>query len=381
MLELRLRRLTALERDKLAAELAELEAAIAGYDKLLLSDTELRKVVRDELRATAEEFPRERRSEIVRAEDLAAEMAEGEEGELADGVAAAAVAAEPCVVTLSTNGYLGRASPDDPAKKNTRTHDVLATQVVTSTDSYVWGITSLGRALPVLAGTLSEVKAVSRGALAGKLFGLSGEEQVLGVVGSEGDPTLVLVSATGLAKRIELAGLVGSGIKAQEVFTLAADDRLVAAELCTDKDELAMVSQKGMVLRTQVGHIPVKSAASKAVVAMKLRAGDEVIGAGCFKGQAAVMAVGEKALAKAIATDELPSQNRGGLGIKFMPTTSEQLLFCRVGDLAGFLAVSAESEGVPEALDNLLEVSKRNWKARAAASQITHIGKPRWNKS
>ena len=383
VLELRLRRLTALERDKLAAEMAELTAAIAGYDKLLLSDTELRKVVRDELRATAEEFPRERRSEIMRAEDLAAEVAEGEEGELEDGVAAAvaAVAAEPCVVTLSANGYLGRASPDDPAKKNTRTHDVLAAQVATSTDSYVWGITSLGRVLPVLAGTLSEVKAVSRGSLAGKLFGLSGEEQVLAVVGGEGDPTLMLVSAAGLAKRVELAGLVSSGIKAREVFTLAADDRLVTAEVCAGSDELAMVSQKGMVLRTQVGHIPVKSAASKAVVAMKLRAGDEVIGAGCFKGQAAVMAVGEKALAKAIATDELPSQNRGGLGIKFMPTTPEKLQFCRVGELADFLAVSAESEGVPEALANLLEVSKRNWKARATASQITHIGKPRWHKA
>ena len=375
VLELRLRRLTALEKDKISAELADLVAAIKGYDKLLSSDTELRKVVRDELRATAKEFPRQRLSEIKQASQLA--DAEGSMDSEADAVEVA-----PCVVTLSANGYIGRASPDDPSKKNTRPHDVLVAQFLTSTDSHIWGITSHGRALPVLAGTLSEVKAVSRGSLANKVFPLAAGEEVLYVAGAQAESDgsqLLLISASGLAKRIDMGSLDAGA--PQAIFKLGEGDSLVAAWLCDETDEIVIVSQQAMALRLKVSEVPVKSGASPAVITMKLRQdGDAVIGAGNFQGEATVLAIGEKATAKAMSTSELPSQRRGGVGLQFMPQASaEPLLFCRVGNLEEFLTVSSGAEGVPEPI--ALEITKRSWKARSTESQIISVGIPRWSGS
>jgi len=384
VLELRLRRLTALEKDKISAELADLVAAVADYNKILGSDTELRKVVRDELRATAKEFPRQRLSEIKRV------------AKLGDAAEAAEVVSKPCLVTLSANGYIGRASPSEPAKKNTRPHDVLVAQVLTTTDSYIWGITTAGRAVPVMAGELSEIKAVNRGSLAGKVFALADGEEVLTIVGRQvSNPTLLLISSAGLAKRIELEGEKGlfqlssdpAGAPPipremlptpQDIFQLAPDDSLAVAMLCDEVDDLAIVSKQAMVLRTKVAEVPVKSVPSAPVKTMKLRPGDVVIGAGNFQGESTVFVVGDKATAKAVSTAELPSQRRGGVGLQFIPGTSNQpLLFCRVGKLEDFLAVSVESEGVPEAIS--LELSKRTWKARPTSSQIITVGFPRWS--
>jgi len=384
VLELRLRRLTALEKDKISAELADLVAAIRGYSKILGSDTELRRVVRDELRATAKEFPRDRLSEIKRV------------AKLGDAAEAAEVVSKPCLVTLSANGYIGRASPADPPQKNARPHDVLVAKVLTTTDSYIWGITTAGRAVPVMAGELSEIKAVNRGSLAGKAFALAEGEEVLTIVGRQvSNPTLLLISSAGLAKRIELEGEKGlfqlssdpAGAPPipremlptpQDIFKLSEGDNLAAALLCDEADDLAIVSKQAMVLRTTIAEVPVKSVPSAPVKTMKLRPGDSVIGAGNFQGESTVLVVGDKATAKAVSTAELPSQRRGGVGLQFIPGTSNQpLLFCRVGKLEDFLAVSVESEGVPEAIS--LELSKRTWKTRPTSSQIITVGFPRWS--
>ena len=315
VLELRLRRLTALEQSKITAERDGLLEAIDGHNKLLGSEAELRKAVKQELRDVAKEFGQPRRTKLMNSADLPTASADDtEEMEI-----------EECLVTLSANGYVGRSGLDDPAKKNSRPHDVLLSAVETQTDRLVWAITSAGRAVPASVWEVSELKGPSRGTLANKVFALESGEEVLCLfangsfhgslkAGSESTESeggksvsksgsnqpagsqpssLMLISSGGIAKRISAEALEkslptsasGSARPApQDVFQLSAGDSLVAAFPCSDADEIMAVTSGGMAFRTNASEIPLKSPKAAGVIGMKLKAKDAVVGAGSFRG-------------------------------------------------------------------------------------------------
>ena len=315
VLELRLRRLTALEQSKITTERDGLLEAIDGHNKLLDSEAELRKAVKQELREVAKEFGQPRRTKLMDSTDLPTASADDtEEMEI-----------QECLVTLSANGYVGRAGLDDPAKKNSRPHDVLLSAVETQTDRLVWAITSAGRAVPASVWEVSELKGPSRGTLANKVFALESGEEVLHLfadgsfhgslkAGSESTESeggksasksgssqpagsqpssLMLISSGGIAKRISSEALEkslptsasGSARPApQDVFQLSAGDSLVAAFPCSDADEIMAVTSGGMAFRTNASEIPLKSPKAAGVIGMKLKAKDAVVWAGSFRG-------------------------------------------------------------------------------------------------
>ena len=327
VLELRLRRLTALEQSKITAERDGLLEAIDGHNKLLGSEAELRKAVLRELREVAKEFGQPRRTKLMDSADLPAASADDSED----------VEVQECLVTLSANGYVGRAGLDDPAKKNSRPHDVLLSAVETQTDRLVWAITSAGRAVPASVWEVSELKGPSRGTLANKVFALESGEEVLHLfanggfsggkhstgslattslkAGSEGTESegsklgsksgssqpasssqpssLMLISSGGIAKRISSEALEKSLPTSasdsarpapQDVFQLSAGDSLVAAFPCSDADEIMAITSSGMAFRTNASEIPLKSPKAAGVIGMKLKAKDAVVGAGSFRG-------------------------------------------------------------------------------------------------
>ena len=317
VLELRLRRLTALEQSKITAERDGLLEAIDDHNKLLGSEAELRKAVKRELREVAKEFGQPRRTELMDSADLPAASADDTED----------VEVQECLVTLSANGYVGRSGVDDPAKKNSRPHDVLLSAVETQTDRLVWAITSAGRAVPASVWEVSELKGPSRGTLANKVFALESGEEVLHLfangsfhgslkAGSEGTESeggksvssqpvgsqsvggnqpssLMLISSGGIAKRISAEALEKSLPTSasdsarpapQDVFQLSAGDSLVAAFPCSEADEIMAVTSGGMAFRTNASEIPLKSPKAAGVIGMKLKDKDAVVGAGSFKG-------------------------------------------------------------------------------------------------
>lgn len=392
VLELRLRRLTALEQSKITAERDGLLEAIDGHNKLLGSEAELRKAVQQEMREVAKEFGQPRRTELKNASDLpAASAGDAEEVEV-----------QECLVTLSANGYAGRSSLDDPAKKNSRPHDVLLSAVETQTDRLVWAITSTGRAVPASAWEVSELKGPSRGTLANKVFALESGEEVLHLfadgsfrggrhsggnqpAGSQ-PSSLMLISSGGIAKRISAEELekslptLASGSASpvpQDVFQLPAGDSLVAAFPCSDEDELMAVTSGGMAFRTNASEIPLKSPKAAGVIGMKLKDKDVVVGAGSFKGgsqaeASIVFVICEEASAKAVFTDEFSSQKRGGMGVLLVPSGSPKVLAAFVGEDT-LCATKNDAMLFP------LEVAKRTHKPRTTDVQITHIGFPRWS--
>ena len=405
VLELRLRRLTALEQSKITAERDGLLEAIDGYDKLLGSETELRKAVQQELREAAKEFGQPRRTELKNASDLPADSADDSEE----------VEVQECLVTLSANGYVGRAGLDDPAKKNSRPHDVLLSAVATQTDRLIWAITSAGRSVPASAWEVSELKGPSRGTLANKVFALESGEEVLhlfadasfsgGILATGSQPSsLMLISSGGIAKRISVEELekslpasVSASPAPQDVFQLPSGDSLVVAFPCSDEDEIMAVTSGGMAFRTKASEIPLKSPKAAGVIGMKLKDNDAVVGAGSFKGgtmeenqvyekqtgkrkegreesseESIVFVICEGALAKAVFTDEFQSQKRGGMGVHLVPSGSPKVLAAFVGEDT-LCATKNETMLFP------LEVAKRTHKPRTTDVQITHIGFPRWS--
>ena len=417
VLELRLRRLTALEQSKITAERDGLLEAIDGHNKLLGSEAELRKAVQQELREVAKEFGQPRRTELKNASDLPAASADDSKE----------VEVQECLVTLSANGYVGRAGLDDPAKKNSRPHDVLLSAVETQTDRLIWAITSVGRAVPASAWEVSELKGPSRGALANKVFALESGEEVLHLfadgsfsggslaTGSQStasqlaasEPSsLMLISSGGIAKRISAEALekslptsasVSASPAPQDVFQLPAGDSLVAAFPCSDADEIMAVTSGGMAFRTNASEIPLKSPKAAGVIGMKLKDNDAIVGAGSFKGgtmgenqagekqtgkreegreesseASIVFVICEGALAKAVFTDEFSSQKRGGMGVHLVPSGSPKVLAAFVGEDI-LCATKTDTMLFP------LEVAKRTHKPRTTDIQITHIGFPRWS--
>ena len=408
VLELRLRRLTALEQSKITAERDGLLEAIDGHNKLLGSEAELRKAVKQELRDVAKEFGLPRRTKLMDSSDLPAASADDSED----------VEVQECLVTLSANGYVGRSGLDDPAKKNSRPHDVLLSAVETQTDRLVWAITSAGRAVPASVWEVSELKGPSRGTLANKVFALESGEEVLHLfadgsfhgslkAGSESTESeggksasksgssqpagsqpssFMLISSGGIAKRISSEALEKSLPTSasdsarpaqQDVFQLSAGDSLVAAFPCSDADEIMAVTSGGMAFRTNASEIPLKSPKAAGVIGMKLRAKDAVVGAGSFRGgsreeESIVFVICEGALAKAVFTDEFSSQKRGGMGVQVVPSGSQKVLTAFVGEDT-LCATKDDTMLFP------LEVAKRTHQPKTTDVQITHIGFPRWS--
>ena len=387
VLELRLRRLTALEQSKITAERDGLLEAIDSHNKLLGSEAELRKAVLKELREVAKEFGQPRRTKLMNSADLPAASADDtEEMEI-----------QECLVTLSANGYVGRSGLDDPAKKNSRPHDVLLSAVETQTDRLVWAITSAGRAVSASVWEVSELKGPSRGTLANKVFALESGEEVLclyadgsfsgGKHSTGSQPSsLMLISSGGIAKRISSEALEKSLPTSasdsarpapQDVFQLSAGDSLVAAFPCSDADEIMAVTSGGMAFRTNASEIPLKSPKAAGVIGMKLKAKDSVVGAGSFKGrsreeESIVFVICEEASAKAVFTDEFSSQKRGGMGVQVVPSGSSKVLAAFVGEDT-LCATKDDTMLFP------LEVAKRTHQPKTTDVQITHIGFPRWS--
>ena len=415
VLELRLRRLTALEQSKITAERDGLLEAIDGHNKLLGSEAELRKAVKQELGEVAKEFGQPRRTKLMDSADLPVASADDSEE----------VEVQECLLTLSANGYVGRASLDDPAKKNSRPHDVLLSAVETQTDRLVWAITSAGRAVPASAWEVSELKGPSRGTLANRVFALESGEEVLhlfadgsfsgskhstgslattglksGNESTESDgsksggsqpagsqpSSLMLISYGGIAKRISSEALEkslptsasGSARPApQDVFQLPAGDSLVVAFPCSDADEIMAVTSGGMAFRTNASEIPLKSPKAAGVIGMKLKDKDAVVGAGSFRGgsreeESIVFVICEGASAKAVFTDEFSSQKRGGMGVQLVPSGSSKVLAAFVGEDT-LCATKNETMLFP------LEVAKRTHQPKTTDVQITQIGFPRWS--
>tara|TARA_B100000749_G_scaffold26625_1_gene18783 strand:+ start:8813 stop:11230 length:2418 start_codon:yes stop_codon:yes gene_type:complete len=372
ILDMPLKRLTALETRRLLDERDDLEASIRDFTTLLGSEKRQRTLVLDELAEAVKSFGRPRRTEIVHPDDLP----------VFDSVTTTEdVDDEPCVVTLSTSGQIAR-SPVDGAKRATPgRHDVLVASLLTRTTATVTAITSDGRALQVAAAELADGAGRARGAGAAQAFGTNRGEVIHTVV-AEGDEHLVVVTANGVAKRLT-QDEVRATRSGKPLLKLRPGDRVVAAFTAHDGVDLVIVASDGQALRTPVDAVSVQGRGAAGVAGMKLRSGVVVVGAAPVLGDDTLITVTDTGGVKATPLSELEARGRGGIGVRVSKLADGSALsLTHIGQPMGLLAIMGTDEDPrrpdPNPVPLILEPTRRDLVSTASERQILAIGPARW---
>ena len=378
ILDMQLRKLTALEVQKLEDEADRLEAEVADLQKLLASEKRRRTMVLKELEEAVEVYGRDRRTEIADVDEFAAidlSALEEPDPEIPDA---------PCVVTQSTSGMIGRAPTEGAKRAKPGRHDILVASRVASTRAPVFGITSTGKARMSHALELNEVGGRSRGTEARKAFGLDKGEELLTIVTptAESSEKLVLVTANGVVKRLTAEELAGTR-PGSTVIKLKPNDSLAAAFTAPDGIDIALVASDAQVLRTAVDSISVQGRNASGVAGMKLRDDARIVGAGPILGEEDILTVTDRGTAKLTPTTEFDSKGRGGVGVRITRFTDEHALrLAYIGSTEGLLAAVGSDDDpakpAPDPVPVQLEPTKRDLVSQKTDQPILAVGPSRW---
>jgi len=375
ILDMQLRRLVAMEKQRYIDERDELLGRIAEYEKLLGSEKLQRKLVQTELEQAVEDFGEARRSRIMRPEDIEVYEAPPESAVAED------IPDEPCVVTLSTTNQIGRAPTEGASRATPGRHDVMVSTLETTTAIRVIAITSEARALKALAWEIPEVAGRSRGAAANQVFGTNKGEDILALT-TTGDEAVIVVTRKGVAKQLSQEDI--ADLKpGRTVINLKDGDVIVAAYVSPEGADVVMVTSDAQVLRTPMDGISLQGPGAGGVAGMKLRDGATIIAAGPATDDAVVISVTDAGTAKATPIDEIPSKGRAGVGVRLTKFGREKaLVLAHVGPLNNLLAImstdddSKKADPTPVGLN--LELTKRDLVSTQTDRTIMGLGPARW---
>ena len=383
ILDMQLRRLTALEKLKLEEEAAELRAQIADFLKILESEQRQRTIVLKELEDLVDRFSRQRQTRLIRADqvdDVAFDPASAEVESLAD---------EPCAIALTSSGLIGR-EPIDGAKRATfGRHDVMWSRVETTTFGKVVAVTSAGRALVSPAAAIAEVTGRSRGMSVTEAFTTQKGEVVITLVAAAADDEaddrtapLLIVTTNGVVKRVTVAELAATA-NGKPVIGLKPGDAVVAAFSAADGSEFAMLATNAQALRCEAASVSVQGRSAAGVAGMKLSDGATVIAAGPVTDDAIVLTHSDRQTAKVTDVAEVPTKGRGTGGVRVTKFKDEKRLdFGYVGPEAGLqlIVASEDAPSKPDANPEPLTIphTARDLMSRPNARRILLAGFSRW---
>ncbi len=393
VLAMRLRRLAALERDRIIDEGDRLVAALAGYRELLGSEAKRRELVLAELGELAERYGRPRRSRITPAAEADAPTA-GTAASAASGSGSGS-GAEAWLVTLSSTGLVGRSPVSASRRRTLGRHDLVRASALVDAGGIVWALTSGGRAVPLAAGAVPEVAGRSRGGPGSEVFDLAGDERICGLVpaparagdaaaaGDDGSRDVVLVTRGGGAKRLAVEELVVGGVvpAARAVLPLSDGDAVVTAFGCPPGADIVLISTDGSLLRTASEGLPRRRAAAGGASGMRLRPDASVLGAGVLFGESYVIVVTTTGAAKATPAGDFTAAGRGGMGVRVCSLRDgESLRDAYVGPLVDVFVLTGERPSAPdgEPAPFPLPPTRRGLVARSGPKPILAAGQRRW---
>ncbi len=328
ILDMALRRLTALEGKKLATEATELRAEIDEHRGVLASERKQRNILRRELRRLVKEHADARRAEIL---DPSANggrritmRADGGDSPAGAPSSATSQPDEACIVTLSTTGNIGRMPTGGTRRSVLGRHDLIAARTESSTASMVAAVTSAGRCFSMSAGELTRATNRIRGAKAAGVFELEPPEQLVGLFSSlspsqsadsSDSDSAVLVTSEGAVKRIEVATLLDVSAGSQ-LLPLEEDQQLVAAlGVPSEGAEFVIAASDGRAMRMSSSVIRLHNLNRAAVVGMKLVSDACVIGAGVVDDSSVLLQATASGGLKSTNCSEIPARGRGGQGV------------------------------------------------------------------
>jgi DNA gyrase subunit A len=340
ILDMQLRRLAALERQKIIDEAAELTALIEGYQHILVTPTEQRAIVREELEEIVARFGDDRRTEIMFGFD-------------GDMSVEDLIPEEEMVVTITRGGYVKRTRSDNYRSQHRggkgvkgaqlRADDVVEHFFVTTTHHWLLFFTNSGRVLRAKTYEIQEAGRDAKGQHLANLLALQpGEEvaQVLDIRDYQAAKYLVLATRDGLIKKTALTDYDTNRTGGIIAIHLRDEDELVSAMLVEEDQDVLLVSRKGMSIRFTASDAALRpmGRSTSGVIGMHFRNDDQLLDASVVSDQGYVFIVTEGGYAKRTSADQYRTQNRGGLGIKVAKLQEAR------GDLAGALIVDDEDE-------------------------------------
>ena len=345
ILDMQLRRLAALERQKIVDKLAEFERQIADYKDILAREERQRSIVSEELAEIVDRYGDERRTQIV-----APEGDVSEEDFIPDF---------DMVVTITHGGYAKRTRTEQYRVQKRggkgvrgaalRADDEVQHLFTTTNHHWVLFFTTMGRVYRTKVWQLPEAGRDAKGGHVAGLLSFLPEERIAQVVtirDYEEAPYLLLATKRGLVKKTELslydsprqAGIIAVNFRDD-------DDELVGAGVCGPDDDVLLISRKGQAIRFSASDEQLRpmGRATSGVTGMKFRDGDELLSMSVIDSEMPeddrfVFTVTDNGYAKRSPVSEYREQNRGGLGIKAMKLNEDR------GSLVGGLVVSESDE-------------------------------------
>jgi DNA gyrase subunit A len=363
ILSMQLRRLAALERQKIIDEATELEAKIADFKDIIASEVRQRDIVKTELTAIVDKYGDDRRTQIVHGFDGDVSMED-------------LIAQEEVVVTITREGYVKRTRSDLYRSQHRggkgikgaqlRADDVVEHFFVTTTHHWILFFTTAGRVYRVKAYELPEAGRDAKGLHVANLLALQPEEQIAEVIELktyEDTEYLVLATRNGLVKKTRLSEYDSNRQGGIIAINLRDGDELVDAMLVNGDDHLLLISRKGMSLQFPASDESLRplGRSTSGVKGMSFREGDELLSASVARPGTFVFTVTDGGWAKRTAIEEYRQQGRGGLGIKVAKLHDDR------GELAGGLIVEED--------DEVLVVLAKGKVVRSAVAEVPAKGR------
>jgi DNA gyrase subunit A len=339
ILDMQLRRLAALERQKIVDELTKIEVEIAEFKDILAKPERQRKIVSDELAAIVERWGDDRRTKIVpfdgevSMEDL--------------------IAREDVVVTITRTGYAKRTKTDlyrsqrrggkGVSGATLRQDDIVSNFFVCSTHDWILFFTNKGRVYRAKAYELPEASRTARGQHVANLLAFQPDEkiaEVIEIANYQVAPYLVLATKNGLVKKTKLDEFDSNRSGGIIAVNLREDDELVGAALIGPDDDLLLVSQQAQAIRFNANDDALRpmGRATSGVIGMRFTDGDELLAMEVVRDGMDVLVATDGGFAKRTPIEEYPVQGRGGKGVLTAKITS------RRGGLVGAVVISPDDE-------------------------------------
>jgi DNA gyrase subunit A len=339
ILDMQLRRLAALERQKIIDEFDELTAKIADYNDILSNEARQRSIISEELAEVTAKYGDDRRSEFI-----------SWDGDVNDEDL---IAVEDVVVTITSGGYAKRTKADLYRAQRRggrgvkgaalRQDDVVEHLFVTTTHHWILFFTNKGRVYRAKAYQLPDSGRDARGQHVANLLAFQPDEaitQVLAIDNYAAGENLVLATRNGMVKKTKLSEYDTNRQGGIIAINLGDDDELISARLVSDQDELLLVSRKGMSARFSGNNDTLRpmGRATSGVIGMRFREGDALLSMEVVQPDTFVVTITDGGFAKRTPVSEWATKGRGILGVRAMRLTEAR------GSLVGAMVCQASDQ-------------------------------------
>ena len=339
ILDMRLRRLTGLERDKIQSEYDDLIALIADLADILAKPERVAQIIKEELDEVKRKFGDKRRTELMVGEVLTLEDED-------------LIEESDVLITLSNKGYIKRLDQDEfTAQKRggrgvqgtgVKDDDFVRELVSTSTHDHLLFFTNKGRVYRLKGYEIPEYGRTAKGLPVVNLLKLDEGESIQTIINVESersdDAYIFFTTRAGIVKRTsvkEFANIRQNGLKA---LNLKDDDELINVLLTQDDTDIIIGTKLGYAVRFNQSSVRSMSRSATGVKGVKLREGDAVVGARVITDQDEVLIITEKGYGKRTVATEYPTKGRAGKGMKTANITEKN------GPLAGLLTVKGDED-------------------------------------